>query len=319
MYKLEVFMITLSKIYIGVDISKNNLDICIEPLGKSFKIANSLDAIEKFIETLTEYEEVKIGCEATGGHEMLLNSLLTTHGYHLWIVDPRRIKGFIVSKNCKSKTDKIDARKIAQFIVQNTEDYEAIKKTDLELKVQALVDRKQDLILMLAAEKTRLKNPSHQRSINSIKAVIMFLEACIKEIELHITDTIKNNEDLKRKSELLVSIPGIGQATAAVLLSSLPELGKIGNNQIAALIGLAPYTRESGNFKGKSFISGGRMIPRKALYMCALTTIKYYLPLRAFYDRLINNKKPFKVALVAVMRKLIIIANVILRKGEMCK
>jgi transposase len=319
MYKLEVFMITVSKIYVGVDISKDNLDICIEPLGKSFRIANSQEAIEKFIKKLPDHEVIKIACESTGGYEKLLDQILSKHDINLWIVDPRRIKGFIVSKNCKSKTDKIDALKIAQFVMQNCEDCKQIKRSEQEQKLRALVDRKQDLTVMLAAEKTRLKHPSHALSIKSIEKIMEYLDNEIKSIDKQIKEQVELNVDLKSKLDLLVSIPGIGQATAAVLLSSLPELGKIGNHQIASLIGVAPYTRESGNFKGKSFVSGGRAIPRKALYMCALTTIKYHLPLKAFYDRLISNKKPFKVAMVAVMRKFIIIANVILRKGEMCK
>lgn len=312
-------MITVSKIYVGVDISKDNLDICIEPLGKSFKIANTQDAIEKFVKKLPKCDEIKIACESTGGYEKLLDQILSKHGIDLWIIDPRRIKGFIVSKNCKSKTDKIDASKIAQFVMQNCEDYKQIKKSEQEQKLRALVDRKQDLTVILAAEKTRLQHPSHSLSIKSIKEMMEYLKKQIKSIDTQVEELIKLDEDLNKKSELLVSIPGIGQATAAILLSSLPELGKIENHQIASLVGVAPYTRESGNFKGKSFVSGGRAIPRRALYMCALTTIKYHLPLKVFYDRLISNKKPFKVAMVAVMRKLIIIANVILRKGEMCK
>ena len=122
-----------------------------------------------------------------------------------------------------------------------------------------------------------------------------------------------------KKSDLLVSIPGIGKATAALLISFVPELGKINNQQISALVGVCPYTRESGNYKGKRFIQAGRVVPRNALYMCALTTIKYHLPLKDFYNRLIANKKPFKVAIVAIMRKLIVIANSILKKGELCK
>lgn len=312
-------MIIVSKIYVGVDVSKDNLDICIEPLGKIFRIANSKEAIEKFVKKLPKCDEVKIACESTGGYEKLLDKILSKYGMHLWIVDPRRIKGFIVSKNCKSKTDKIDALKIAQFVMQNSEDYKQMKKTEQEQLLQALVNRKQDLIIMLSAEKTRFKHPVHELSIKSIETMMGHLKIEIELIEKRIKEHIEQDEDLKQKSELLASIPGIGTATAAVLLSSLPELGKIGNHQIASLIGVAPYARESGNFKGKSFVSGGRTIPRKALYMCALTSIKHHLPLKDFYDRLISNKKPFKVAMVAVMRKLIIIANVILKKGEMCK
>ena len=312
-------MITVSKIYVGVDVSKDNLDIFIAPLGKSFRITNSSEAVEKFIKKLPEHDGIAIGCESTGGYEKILDQGLNKHAINLRIIDPRRIKGFIVSKNCKSKTDKIDAQKIAQFVMQNDEDYKQIKKTECQVKLQALVDRKQDLTVMLAAEKTRFKHPSHALSITSIETMMTHFKIEIESIDQQIKELVEQDEILNKKMELLVSIPGIGEATAAVLLSSLPELGQIENHKMASLIGVAPYARESGHFKGKSFISGGRAAPRKALYMCALTTIKYHLPLKEFYDRLRSNNKPFKVAMVAVMRKLIIIANVILRKGEMCK
>ena len=308
----------VSKIYVGVDVSKDNLDIYIEPLGKSFRIANTREAIEKFIKKLPANDGVHIGCESTGGYEKLFDKISSNHGINLWIIDPRRIKGFIISKNCKSKTDKIDALKIAQFVMENNEDYKQMKKTETEQKLLALVNRKEDLTLMVSAEKTRLNHPSHELSKKSITKMIKVLKKAIEAIELQIKNLIDADEDLKKKMALLVSIPGIGDATAALLLATVPELGTLENNEIASLVGLAPYTRESGNFKGKSFISAGRSMPRKALYMPALSAIRYYAPLKTFYGRLKSKHKPFKVALVAIMRKLIIIANVLLKKGEMC-
>lgn len=155
--------------------------------------------------------------------------------------------------------------------------------------------------------------------LSNIEDLIIILTQQIKNLDKQIQDLIKNDTVLNTKAILLESIPGIGKASAATLLSFVPELGKISNNKISALIGVCPYDNESGNYKGKKFIRGGRAIPRKMLYMCALTTIKYHFPLREFYDRLIEAKKPFKVAIVAVMHKLIMIANSILKKGELCK
>ena len=248
-------MITVSKIYVGVDISKDNLDICIEPLGKSFRIANSQEAIEKFIKKLPEHEGIKIACESTGGYEKLLDQILSKHDINLWIVDPRRIKGFIVSKSCKSKTDKIDALKIAQFVMQNCEDYKQIKKSEQEQKLRALVDRKQDLTVMLTAEKTRLKHPSHALSIASIEEMMEYLKKQIESIDKKVKESIELDEDLKNKSELLTSILGIGQATAAVLLSSLPEYGNPCLNLMAIL------TLPFGNFTLKTVRLAGTKIP----------------------------------------------------------
>jgi len=312
-------MINVSQVFIGVDVSKSSLDIFIHPLGISLKMDNSEKAVIKFIEQLAFYQVKQIACEATGGYEKLLMNLLKKHSYDCWVVDPRRIKGFIIATGCRTKTDKIDAKKIAEFASKNTPDYEAINKTPHEEILQALVNRKADLTQYLASEKVRLKHPSHKISIASIKKFIATLQKEIKKIDNQISEHIRKDSMLDKKVKLLESIPGIGKATAALLVSFVPELGHLSNNKITALIGVCPYNRESGTYKGKSFIRGGRAIPRNALYMCALTTIKYHLPLKEFYDRLIVNKKPFKVAIVAVMRKLIIIANVILKKGELCR
>lgn len=155
-------------------------------------------------------------------------------------------------------------------------------------------------------------------SLANIKKVIAFLEKEIKSIDLLVQELIRQDVDLSVKSTYLESIPGIGKTSAAVLLSFVPELGKLNNKQIAAITGLCPYDRSSGKHTGKKYIRGGRIVPRNALYMCALSTIKYYLPMKIFYNRLIANNKPFKVAMVAVMHKLIIIANTILKKGTLC-
>ncbi|MBI2344454.1 IS110 family transposase [Candidatus Dependentiae bacterium] len=312
-------MTTVSKVFIGVDVSKNSLDIYIYPIGKFFKIDNSETAIEQFGSDLSQYYAPEIACEATGGYEKLLAKVLKRFSYHLWVVDPRRIKGFIISSGCKSKTDKIDAQKIAEFAAKNSKDYESINKTENQVILQAWVNRKQDLTLFLVAEKTRRKHPSHELCTSSINKLIKILEKEIKAIDQEMLKLIHNDLELQKKSTILESIPGIGKATAALLISFVPELGQISNKQISAIIGVCPYNRESGNYKGKRFIRGGRMIPRNALYMCSLTTIKYHLPLKIFYDRLRNAKKPFKVAMIAIIHKLIIIANSLLKKGELCR
>lgn len=311
-------MTNVSKVYLGVDVSKNSLDIYIHPLGKFFKIANSAPAIKKFAKELVKFDIAEIACEATGGYEKLLAKILKQSSYNLWIIDPRRIKGFIVASGCKGKTDKIDAQKIAEFTSKNSKDYEAISKTEVQDNLQALVNRKKDLIKFLAAEKTRLKHPSHALYVSSIKKLIKIFEREIKAIDQQIQTLIKKDNKLSTNVKLLESIPGIGQASAALLLSFVPELGKLSNRKISALVGVCPYDNQSGKYKGKKFIRGGRAIPRNALYMCALTTIKYDLILKQFYDRLIAKKKPFKVAIVAVMHKLIILANAVLKKGKLC-
>jgi len=304
--------------YIGVDISKRTLDICINPINKFYKISNAEDAIEEFVEELKQFDVKRIACEATGGYEKPLAKVLKKNGYTLWIVDPRRIKGHIVATGCKSKSDKIDASKIAEFSSKNNPTYDSTNKTENQELLHALNNRRMDLTGMLASEKTRLKDPSNVLSRSSIQNVMQILENELKAIEIQIKNLVKKDEELAAKSELLESIPGIGAISAALLLSSVPELGTITNKQIAALLGLAPFENSSGNYVGKRKIRGGRRIPRNMLYMCALSAIKYHLPFKQFFDRLIATGKAFKVALVAVMRKLIVLANVLLKKQQMC-
>ncbi len=310
-------MTNITKVHIGVDVSKNTLDIYYK--GLHHKIENSEGAIRAFFKTLNREEIASIVCEATGGYEKTLAKVLQEYSLSLWIVDPRRIKGFIISTGCKGKTDKIDAKKIAEFAAQNSCEYISVKKSEYHDQLRSLNDRRNDLTKFLAAEKARLKHPSHELSIPSINRMIEFLNKETKEIEFAMKRLIKQDDTLNNQSTLLESIPGIGKTSAITLLTAVPELGSLGNKKISSLVGLCPFDRQSGKYKGKSFIAGGRAAPRKMLYMCALTTIKYNFALKAFYDRLIEKGKPFKVAIVAVMHKLIILANTILKKGQPCK
>ena len=267
-YKREAFMKNnISKVCVGVDVSKSTLDVHIYPLKASFTVENSKVGITHLIERLSQYSIEQIACEATGGYEKPLNQLLHEAGYNLWIIDPRRIKGFIVASGMRAKTDKIDALKIAEFAAKNTRGYEAFRKTEIQEKLVSLVNRKNDLTLFLGSEKTRLKHPSHALAVKSIKKIIKTLEKEIKLIDTHIQKLIKQDDELSKKSEILESIPGIGKATAAVLLSTAPELGHINKSKISALIGVCPYNNQSGKYSRKRFIRGGRSIPRKALYM----------------------------------------------------
>jgi transposase len=312
-------MITISSLYVGVDVSKKYLDIYIYPTGKRLKINNSIDGIQLLITELKQYQVAQVACESTGGYEKLLVRVLQKSSYDVWIIDPRRIKGFIIASGCKTKTDKIDAQKIAEFASKNIQGYVAIKKTDNEQVLQSFVNRKTDLTRFLSVEKVRLQHPSHELSIVSVKRHIIFLKKEIKKLDAQIVECVNADTALEKKAKILQSIPGIGQSTAALFIAFLPELGQLNKNEISALVGVCPYNNESGSYTGKRYIYGGRVIPRNSLYMCALTSIKYYAPLKKFYNHLIAQQKPFKVAIVAVMHKIIMIANSLLKKDELCK
>lgn len=310
-------MLNISKVFIGVDVSKDALDIHINPIGKAIKIKNTQKDISHFIRKLDEFAIGGIGCESTGGYEKELREALRKAAYGLWVIDPRRIKAFMVSRGSRSKTDKIDAKHIAEFVSINHQDYETIYKTDAEESLQALVNRRSDFIQFRASDRTRLKHPAHMASQSSIISFCKFLDQEIKSLDRQIEELIKSDDELSKKVRIIKSVPGIGKTTAGLLISFIPELGKLSNRKISALIGLCPYENESGKYRGKKFIKGGRSIPRKALYMCALTTIKYRYGLKEFYDRLKANNKPFKIAIVAVMHKLIMLVNSLLRRSEL--
>lgn len=309
-------MNNLTEIYIGVDISKDYLDIFIYPTGKSYRIKNADHDIKQFIKKINVYNVKQIACEATGGYEILLKKLLKKSSLNLKVIDPRRIQGFKSASGMKAKTDKIDAKIIAEFIQKNENGYKEIEKSENLEILQSLVNRKNDLTLMLASEKNRLKHPSHERSIKSIETVIEFFETNIKQLTKEIQKLIASDNELNKKAKILESVPGVGPIAACTLLSFLPELGQVNSKQASALLGTAPYDNASGKFKGKSYIKGGRSVPRKVLYMCALTATNCNLILKNFYQKLLSTNKPSKVALVAVMNKLIKILNTMMKNGE---
>jgi len=312
-------MNNLTNVWVGVDVSKDTLDIHLYPLNKSFKITNTKVGIEKFVnQELSKFDVKQTTCEATGSYEKVFATTFKKHGYPVWVVHPQRIKGYIISTGCRSKNDKIDAKKIAEFASKNPPDYTAQERTENQEILRALVNRRDDLTKSLAEEKTRYQQPAHEPCRPSIESLMEHLESQIKVIEKQIKDILKKDEELSAKAQLLESIPGVGVMSATMLLSWFPELGLVSNRAIASLAGLSPFERSSGKYVGKRYIGGGRSLPRKMLYMCALSAIQYYQPLKEFYKRLIAKNKPFKVAIVAVMRKLIVLANTLLRKGEMC-
>jgi transposase len=211
---------------------------------------------------------------------------------------------------------------IALFSAQEMQEYEHVEYGESHELLRDLVKRKKDLVEMIVSEKQRLNHPSRAFCKLEIQAHIDFMSKQITEIEMAIKNIIDKDDDLNKKSKIIESVPGIGKATAAMLLAEMPELGKMENKKSAALVGVAPYTQQSGQYKGKSFISGGRASVRSAIYMAALVASRFNPAMKEFYNRLrIVGKKPAKVALVAVMRKLITILNVMIKNQAMwhCK
>ncbi len=307
-------MATLSYVDVGVDISKKHLDIHLHNVNKTIRLENSKQGINKLIILLSRYEVGQIACEATGGYERLMCKALSQANYKVWRIQPRLVRAFIVSEGIKAKTDKIDAKMIALFAYKKNCPYEAIYQSDNNEKLKNIVALNSSLTTKAAQVKTQLKQAYDPDCLKILNQHLNFLKKQISKLESKIRNLIKNDNELKDKAQQIVSIPGIGSGTIAVTLAMMPELGKIGNKQIASLAGVAPYIKQSGNYRGKARISGGRSQLRKALYMAALSAIQHNVVLINFYQRLINDGKPFKVAIVAVMRKLIIYMNTLVRE-----
>ena len=309
-------MNTVAQIYIGIDISKDFLDIHLYPLEKAFRITNDMKGIKKLLRMLSKYEVINIVFESSGGYEYLLSKELSNKMYSYWQVEPRRIKAFIISEGVHVKTDKIDAKMIALFAAQKRPKYDKAQPTFNEERICALAKCRADLIQMMVKEKNRKKHPAQIHCRDRISKHIAFIEKEIKEIDKELDELIKTDEKWKKQEEIITSVPGLGKVSASGLIAGLPELGKLTNKEIASLVGVAPIIQQSGASKGTSTVKGGRRIVRNILYMASVVAMRHNPTIKIFYNRLRKAGKAFKVAIVAVMRKLIVILNVMVKKGE---
>lgn len=316
-YKEEAYMENLPKIYVGVDVSKKTLDVYYHPTGKKSCVENTQNGVKHLAKELSQSNVEVVVFEASGGYETLLKKALEAQGVKFWWVNPQRVSHFRLAEGIQAKSDTLDARVLALFGEQHQSQYEPYKYSPEEEKLRDFVIRRCELIKMLIAEKARLKSPSAKNYAKSIKKILAAFEKEIERIEQDIAALTKQVAKFEFKAKILQSIPGLGNITAFSILSTVPELGSIQNKAACALFGVVPYTRRSGTYKGKEFIKGGRPVPRRALYMAILMTVRCNPVLRVFYQRLIAAGKKPKVALIAAMRKLVIIINTLLRKEEM--
>ncbi|MFN8672122.1 MAG: transposase [Candidatus Sericytochromatia bacterium] len=298
---------------VGIDVSKAKLDVKVLPEGVYYSIPNDKAGIKKLVKTLLKILPELIVIEPTGGYEKLIYKSLCEAGLKVVLVNPKRVRAFATAINQLAKTDKIDADVLAKFakIIKP----EVRQVPDKEIRVlSAKLRRRTDLVNIKTAESNRL-GVSADEVKKEITEHIQYLDKKIKQIEKEVYEALKLIPILWKKIELLQEIPGVGKVLAMTLILELPELGKLSNKEITALAGLAPITRESGNFKGKKSIFGGRKELRTALYMPIISAITHNSSIREFYQRLINKGKLPKVALTACMRKLLVILNSIMKNG----
>lgn len=308
-------MLKEEKIYIGIDVSKAKLDIFILPNKKYMQFTNDSCGIQKLITKIQLlFIDALIVMESTGGYEALLSQELSKANLQVCVVNPRQIRDFAKATGRLAKTDKVDAEIITLFAAK-MEPRPNVVYNEQQQKMVANNARRRQLIDMIVAEKNRLDKASPEQK-ESIHRVLEVLENELALIEQTQEQLLNQDESLVEKKEILKSIKGIGLITATALLCELPELGTLTPKQIAALGGVAPFNRDSGTLKGKRTIWGGRASVRTALYMPTLVAIKHNPQIQAFYNRLCLAGKSKMTALIACMRKLLIIMNAMIRKNQ---
>ena len=298
--------------YVGIDVSKDRLDVHVAPAGEDWQVSRDAAGLDELVARLTGVMPECIGVEATGGYETVVAATLAAAGLPVVVLNPAQVRHFANALGKRAKTDPIDAAVIALFIKATTPAIRPLPD-EATCMLADLVTRRRQIIAMIVAERLRLKRASSKRLIKSITRLLAALQKELSDLESGIDEAIKASPVWKDKEDLLASIPGIGPATARTLIAELPELGSLDRRQIAALVGLAPWTRQSGKWRGKSVIGGGRAQVRSALYMAALVASRYNSVLKTVYQRLLSAGKAKKVALIAVARKLLITCNAIIR------
>ena len=300
---------------IGIDVAKQYFDLHSLKTGQDQRMENSTDGIRQCVATCNKIRPELIVMEATGGYERPLAGTLQAEGFAVSVVNPRRIRDFAKAAGQIAKTDRLDARIIAQFAA-TLEPMPTERISENTQKLKALVARRSQLVELHTAESNRLEHADGREIQRSIAAVVKVIEAQLKNIDRQINQQIENTPRLRQRSEILESVPGIGPTTANMLVTELPELGRLNRRQIAALVGVAPIARDSGTFRGKRMTGGGRKKIRSRLFMPTLVAVRYNPILRAYYNRLLSRGKCKMVALVAVMRKLICIMNTMAKNNQ---
>lgn len=303
------------KPYIGVDVGKQELDVF--DGSAHFKYENTAQGISLFIKKLKcHYPSNRvIVFEATGGYEQLLSELLSAAEIAFKRVHPNKIRHYGKALGYLAKTDKIDSKLIWKYgSEQELEESNHLLSEEVG-QLKALLGRREQLIDDKTRELNRIDKQAHAVIKDSIKKHIDWIDQQLEGLDKQIKQHVKNNEHLKDKTALYKTIKGVGDLTAAYLISYVPELGNIKHNKLAALIGVAPMNCDSGRKQGKRSIQGGRAPIRKVLYMAALSAIRFNNDIKTFFERLTSKGKLFKVAITAVMRKLIIIANCVATRG----
>ena len=304
-----------ASICVGIDVSKDRLDVHLRPSDEAFAVARDGKGLENLVERLRPLDVSLIVIEATGGFETTVAAALAGAGLPLAVVNPRQIRDFARALGRLAKTDAIDAKVIALFAERIEPPARPIASPEAQ-RLGELVARRRQVVEMIGMEQNRRRRAGDKRLVKRIDRHIAFLEKELGDVDGDIDASVRASPAWREAEELLVSVPGVGPVTARTLIAELPELGQIDRRKLAALVGVAPFNRDSGTWRGHRMIAGGRTSVRTVLYMAALAATRCNPLVRATYQRLVARGRPKKVALIACARQLLTILNAIVRDGR---
>lgn len=298
--------------FIGIDVSKDRLDVHVRPSGQCFAALRDSNGLEQLVRELRQLAPALIVLEATGGFEVTVAAALAGAHLPIAVVNPRQIRDFARATGRLAKTDALDAQVIALFAERIRPDARPLADADSQALAE-LVARRRQVVEMIGMETNRLHQGRNPRIQRMLRATLKTLTDQLAELDRDIDNTVRRSPIWRAADNLLTSVPGVGDVTAHTLIADLPELGQLDRRRIAALVGVAPINRDSGQMRGKRTIAGGRSDVRNALYMATLSAIRWNPVISKHYRSLVERGRPKKVALVACMRRLLGILNAILR------
>jgi transposase len=299
-------------VFVGIDVSKHSLDVHVLPEGSAFSVPRTPAGLDDLVGRLAGRQPEVIVLEATGGYEAMVAAGLTAAHLPLAVVNPAQVRSFARALGRLAKTDRLDAEVLALFGERERPEPRPVADEQSALLAE-LVARRRQLVEMIGMEGQRQAKARHPRVLRGLARTLQALQAALTELDHDIDDVIRHTPAWRESDDLLRSVPGVGPVVAHTFIADLPELGKLSRRQLAALVGVAPINRDSGQFRGSRAIHGGRSDVRKVLYMATTVAIRWNAPVRALYQRLHDHGRPFKVALIAAARKLLTILNAILR------
>jgi transposase len=300
---------------VGIDVSKDRIDGQIEPGGEVLSSGRDAEGLTALAERLKALPVKVIAVEATGGFEGVVVAHLVAAGLPVAVVNPERVRAFAKAEGLRAKTDAIDAGVIARFARAVNPPVRAPADAETQLLAD-LIARRRQIVGMLTAERQRLKRATVGRARKSITRLIAALARELSVCDADIGDAVRQMPLWRLHDELLQSVPGVGPILSPTLIAEMPELGRLDRRQIAALAGLAPFTRQSGKWRGKSFIGGGRSAVRSVLFIAAMVAARHNPAIKALAERLTAKGKPWKLVITACARKLLVILNAIIRSGK---